>query len=138
MSDVSTVRESVELRRYTSRFYEHIAEAYIAPLEEWQVPAPPPARPPVPPRNVLRKRVHKHSPSMESLSSVSTTSSTLSTSSLNKSFRFPFRLKRPGTVQEELAFMIKGSRRMLRKDDIKVGVLIEGPNRLQQPSWMVL
>jgi hypothetical protein len=124
MTDNISFRESTEspeIPRYTSRFHEHLSQAYTAPPEHWLLPT---SSVPTP------RRTHKHSPSMESFASASSTSST---SSVDRLIRFAFRTKsgvKSRTRGADLVFEIKGSSRTFRKEDIKLGPLTESSNLL--------
>ena len=126
VSDDSSIRSSssFEARRYTSRFYEHISQAYTAPPEEFSF------EPYVPPR-----QTHKHTRSVESFSTVSTTSTT---SSMEKLVRFAFKWRR---ARKELKTLVTRGKKLRREDikigDIKVGALIASTNFRYQPEGVV-
>ena len=121
-------RESTESssRGYKSRFHEHMSQAYTAFPPTYSLPPPSPTA--KSPHKVPRKPVpnsprlkHRHSPSVDSFTSISSTSSTSSFSRLKK---FAFGKARSHSKEEfDEEFVIKGSLKTFRKEDIKVGGL---------------
>ena len=120
-TDSSNTQES----KYTSRFREHMSQAYSAYPDDWPFPKTEPALP----------KSHKHGHSVESFASSSTMSSTFSTSSFNKlknlthKFKsaFPTRQRIISTSYSE-EHTIRGSNKTFRKEDIKLAGLTESSN----------
>ena len=114
---------------YTSRFHEHMSQAYTAYPTDWPLPILPAAE----------SNNHKHSQSVESFTSM-LSSSTLSMSSTSSSLdRFrrlankiksalPNRSRFISVAYNE--FTVKGSKKRFRKEDIKMGGLIESSNMM--------
>lgn len=116
-TDSSNTNES----RYKGRFREHMSQAYTAYPTDWPFPVP-------------ESKSHKHSQSMESLASTSSISSTSSFDSFRKlALKIKSvvpsrsnRSRRSSIPNNE--FTIKGSKKTFRKQDIKMGGLVESSN----------
>ena len=113
-TDSSNTQES----RYKGRFREHMSQAYTAYPTDWPFPIP-------------ESKSHKHSHSVESFASTSSTSSTSSFGSFRK---LALRIKSavPNhprfSSMPENEYRIKGSKKTFRKEDIKLGGLVESSN----------
>lgn len=108
--------------RYKSRFHEHMSQAYTAPPNDILSPPQPSS-----PHKIPRKPVpnsprltHRHTPSVGSLTSISSTSSTSSFSRIKRIFQKGTRSTNEVGIGE---FVIKGSSKTFRKEDIKLGGL---------------
>jgi hypothetical protein len=108
--------------RYKSRFHEHMSQAYTAP-PDFITSSPRPASPHKIPRKPVPgspRMTHRHTPSVDSLTSISSTSSISSFSRIKRAFQKGARSSNEVGHGE---FVIKGSSKTFRKDDIKLGGL---------------
>jgi hypothetical protein len=120
-TDSSNTQES----KYTSRFREHMSQAYSTYPDDWPFPKSESGSP----------KSHKHSNSVESFASTLTTSSKFSTSSFNKFRKLALRIKSVLPPRQSIIstpyseeHTIRGSSKTFRKEDIKVAGLRESSN----------
>lgn len=121
--NISSPRESTDSSntqgsKYKGRFREHMSEAYTAYPTDWPFP-------------ITESKSHKHSQSVESFASTSSTSSTSSFESFRKlalkiKSAVPNRSRFTSTPKNE--FRMKGSKKTFKKEDIKLGGLVDSSN----------
>jgi len=111
--------------RYTSRFHEHMSQAYSTYPPEW----------PFPTEDTQAEKGHKHNPSVNSVVSISSNGSSKSVSDKLRKFAVKMkssvsRTKLKSTAYENPEYVIKGSTKTFRKEDIKLGGLTNSSNML--------